>query len=211
MRVIFTIIWDVEVVQPFTSSMTLVGDLFPFYRCASQGLERLTTTSWDCCENYVSIFFKFFFFFKSLLNVLQYCFCFMPWLFGHKACGISAPQERKEGEVAQSCLTLCNPMDCSLPGSSVHGIFQARILEWVAFLFSRRSSRPRDWTQVSCIIGRRFTIWATREGDQNCASGIGRQNPNHWSTREDGDYIFELAYMYTLSEVLPPTNPCQHC
>ena len=44
----------------------------------------------------------------------------------------------------KSCLTLCNPMDCSLPGSYVHGIFQARVLEWVAISFSRRSSRPRD-------------------------------------------------------------------
>ena len=46
--------------------------------------------------------------------------------------------------VAQSCLTLCNPIDCSSPGSSVHGILQARILEWVAFPFSRGSSQPRD-------------------------------------------------------------------
>ena len=50
-----------------------------------------------------------------------------------------------------------------LPGFSVHGIFQARILEWVAISFSGRSSWPRDWTQVSRIIGGRFTIWATRE------------------------------------------------
>ena len=57
-------------------------------------------------------------------------------------------------------------MDCSLPGSSVHGIFQTRILEWVAVFFSRRSSRPRDWTQVSHIVGRHFTIWATREVSQ---------------------------------------------
>ena len=54
-------------------------------------------------------------------------------------------------------------MDCSPPGSSVHGIFQARVLEWVAISFSRKSSRPRDWTQVSCIVGRRFAIWVTRE------------------------------------------------
>ena len=58
---------------------------------------------------------------------------------------------------------LCNPMDCSPPGPSVHGIFPAGILEWVAISFSRRSFWPRDWTQVSCIIGRFFTIWATRE------------------------------------------------
>ena len=60
-----------------------------------------------------------------------------------------------------SHVQLCDPMDCSLPGSSVHGIFQARILEWVAISFSRRSSRPRDWTRVSHIVGRRFTVWAS--------------------------------------------------
>ena len=61
------------------------------------------------------------------------------------------------------CLALCNPMDCSLPGSSIHGIVQARILEWVAIPFSRGSSWPRDRTWVSCTAGRFFTIWATRE------------------------------------------------
>ena len=65
--------------------------------------------------------------------------------------------------VTQSCPTLCDPMDCSPPGSSVHGIFQARILEWVAISFSRGSSQPRDGTQVSCTAGRFFTDWATRE------------------------------------------------
>ena len=69
----------------------------------------------------------------------------------------------RKSEVAQSCLTLCDPMDCSLPGSSVHGIFQARVLEWIAISFSSGSSRPRDRTQVPCIVDRRFTIWATKE------------------------------------------------
>ena len=68
-----------------------------------------------------------------------------------------------ESEVAQSCLTLCDPVDCSLPGSSIDGILQARILEWVAISFSRGSSRPRDRTRVSHIAGRRFNLWATRE------------------------------------------------
>ena len=68
-----------------------------------------------------------------------------------------------ESLVAQSCPTLCNPMDHSLTSSSVHGIFQARILEWVAISFSRGSSRPRNQIWVSHIVGRRFTIWATRE------------------------------------------------
>ena len=64
---------------------------------------------------------------------------------------------------AQSCLTLFEPMDYSLPGSSVHGILQAWILEWVAIPFSRGSSQPRNWTWVFCTAGRFFTIWATRE------------------------------------------------
>ena len=63
----------------------------------------------------------------------------------------------------QSCLTLCNPMDYSPSGSSIHGVLQARILEWVAITFSRGSSQPKDQTPVSCIASRFFTIWATRE------------------------------------------------
>ena len=62
--------------------------------------------------------------------------------------------------VTQSCPTLCDPMDCSSPGSFVCGILQARILEWVAISFSRGSSEPRDQTQVSCIVGEFLTIWA---------------------------------------------------
>ena len=65
--------------------------------------------------------------------------------------------------VAQSCLTLSNPMDCSLPGSSVLVISQARVLEWVAISFSRGSSWPRDLTQVSCIAGGLCTNWAIGE------------------------------------------------
>ena len=62
--------------------------------------------------------------------------------------------------VTQLCPTLCDLMDYSPPDSSVHGILQARILEWVAIFFSRTSSWPRDQTQVSCISGRLFTDWA---------------------------------------------------
>ena len=68
--------------------------------------------------------------------------------------------------VAQSRLTLCNPIDCSPGSSSVHGIFQASILEWVAISFSRGPFRPKDWTHVSCVsytAGRFFTHWAIRE------------------------------------------------
>ena len=69
--------------------------------------------------------------------------------------------QRQWSEVAQWCLTLCDPTDCSLPGSSVHGIFQAIVLELIAISFSRGSSQPRDQTQVSLIIDRRFTVWTT--------------------------------------------------
>ena len=69
----------------------------------------------------------------------------------------------KWSEVAQSDPTLCNPVDCSPPGFSIHGIPQARILEWVAISFSRGSSSPRDQTQVSRIAGLCFNLWATRE------------------------------------------------
>ena len=63
--------------------------------------------------------------------------------------------------VAQSCPTLWESMDCSQPGFSVHGILQARILEWVVSSFSRGSSQPRDRTWVSCILDEYFTVWAT--------------------------------------------------
>ena len=65
--------------------------------------------------------------------------------------------------VAQQCLTLWDTTDCSPPGSSVHRILQARILEWVAISFSRGSSQTRDGTQDSCIASRFFAIWVTRE------------------------------------------------
>ena len=65
--------------------------------------------------------------------------------------------------VTQSCLTLCNPVDCIPPGSSLHGISQARILEWVAISSSRGPSRSRAQTQVSCIGRQILYQWATRE------------------------------------------------
>ena len=64
---------------------------------------------------------------------------------------------------AQSCPTLCNPMDCSPPGSSVHGILQARILEWVVISFSRGSFQPRDWIYISRTNRQILYHWATRE------------------------------------------------
>ena len=91
---------------------------------------------------------------------------------------------KSEVKVAQSCPTLCDPMDYI-----VHGILQARILEWVAFPFSRGSSQPRDWTQVSCIAGRFFTCWATEEAlVKQTAIDIPNTNPAH--------VIWGLSYCY---------------
>ena len=83
------------------------------------------------------------------------CWCVSSVLPKHLACTCAC---------AQSYLTLCDPMDCNTPDSSVDGIFQARILEWVAVFYSRGSSRPRDWTHTSCnsCVGRWIlNYWAT--------------------------------------------------
>ena len=77
--------------------------------------------------------------------------------------GETAKFLNRRREVAQSCPTLCDPMDCSPPGSLIYGIFQAWILEWVAISFSRGCSPPRDWIWVSCLVDRHLTVQATRE------------------------------------------------
>ena len=77
----------------------------------------------------------------------------------------------KKNEIMPICSNMhvsnpCDAMDCSPPGSSVHGIFQAIILEWIAVSFSRGSSQPRNWTWISCIAGRFFTDWVMRENQK---------------------------------------------
>ena len=99
--------------------------------------------------------------------------------------------------VTQLCLTLCNHMDCSPSGSSVHRILQERILEWVAIPFSRGSSQPRDRTWFSCIIGRFFTVWVTREIDklyqivsETCFIWIVKWRGEHWGkSKEDSSLV----------------------
>ena len=113
--------------------------------------------------------------------------------------------------VTQSCLTLCDPMDCSLPCSSVHGILQARILEWVAIPFSRGSSQPRDWTQVSCIAGGFFTIWTTKETQKEGKEGnffkdSGELLPNtfalNWLCQWKCTFIQSHLYQYSFIKPL---------
>ena len=79
---------------------------------------------------------------------------------------------KSQSEVAQSFPTPRDPLDCSPPDSSVHGILQARILEWVAIPFLRQLCQPRDWTWVFCIAGRFFTVWATRDARQCRGYGL---------------------------------------
>ena len=78
---------------------------------------------------------------------------YSPWNSPGQNTGVDEKKVKSESEVVQSCPTLCNPVECSPPGSSVHGILQARILEWVAISFFRGSSRPKDQAWVSCIAG----------------------------------------------------------
>ena len=94
----------------------------------------------------------------------------------HSTPALDTYRSEKESELAQLCPTLCDPVDCSPPGSSVHGILQARILEWVAIPFSRGSSWPRDRTQVSCIAGRPFNLWAIHTANLGILSANGSRN-----------------------------------
>ena len=82
---------------------------------------------------------------------------------------------KSESEVAQLCPTLCDPMDCSLSGSSVHGIFQARELQWVAISFPRGSSQTKDQTWVSRIVGTICTREVTSWQEQDVNKGLGQK------------------------------------
>ena len=108
---------------------------------------------------------------------------------------------------AQSCLILCNPMDCSSPGSSVHEILHARILEWVVIHFSRGSSQPRDRTQVSGVVGRFFTLWETRNAPKIFASS----SLNEWVNQER-HVDKEFNFRGTVSLLLPwVKTECSWC
>ena len=93
--------------------------------------------------------------------------------------------DKKERKIpAHLYPNLCDPMDCSPSGSSIHGILQAKTLMWVAIPFSRGSSQLRGWTQVSCIAGRFFTIWATRKGSVLISNAMVGEN-RHAGIKQD--------------------------
>ena len=126
-------------------------------------------TFWGCAKQVLTIFNLLVSFAVLFLTLLLLSFVSVPFyvLISYFLCSLSSVclifKSLVPCLVVQSCLTLCNPMDCSPPASSTQGILQERILEWVAMPSSRGSSQPRDQTQVSCIAGRFFTGWATRE------------------------------------------------
>ena len=112
---------------------------------------------------------------------------------------------KSESEVAQSCPTLCHPVDCSPPGSSIHGILQARILEWVAISFPRGSSQLRDWTQVSHIAGRCFNLWPTREYFTKL---VCKYRTVNWSTLAEGNKMCTLPWITDSFYISPiPWHP----
>ena len=107
--------------------------------------------------------------------------------------------------VTQSCPILCNPMDCSPLGASVHGISQTRMLEWIDMSFSRGSSRPRDRTWVSCISGRFFTVWATREALLSLRYQLA------FSPLQVSNHMLTLQRVLTCNTASPPDStplPC---
>ena len=121
--------------------------------------------------------------------------------------------------VSQLCPTLCSPMDCSSPGSSVHGILQTRILEQIVIPFSRGSSWPRDRTQASCIAGRFFTTWATRElhpclfhgfSSIQLLSRVWLSNPMDCSMPGflvHHQFLLTQTHVHWFSDVIQPSHP----
>ena len=112
---------------------------------------------------------------RCLVNTFKEHYCTRSWMNeGNLRQSFSATMFLGQGghtehlgacshSVTKLCPTLCNPVNCSPPGSSVHGISQARILEWVVISFYGRSSQPRDWTSVSCMGRWILYHWGTRE------------------------------------------------
>ena len=163
---------------------------------------------WDWVSGQISAFFFFpvatltnkkkqhmvLYLLKYLRSVLkERCTHKLGWLTSELL--ISFFPHESESKVAQLCLTCSDSMDCSLPGSSVHGIFQARVLKWVAVSFSR------DRTRVPRIVDRRFTVWATREQIVN--------NVVLMSYREEWSKDFQKWAVHTVIITALCTAHCQ--
>ena len=112
-----------------------------------------------------------------------------------------------EMKVTQLCLTLCDPVESSLPGSFVHGILQARILEWVAIPFSKGSSWPRDWTHVSCLAGRFFTTEPPRK-EQRCCYNILQRTGQLPKTNNSLTSLKCESYQHVKMSIVPSLRNC---
>ena len=168
-----------------------------------QSIHTLTTVSLHCQTSHLTIY--------------PDASCphnFIPNLIFLRKCYMSRLKwfAKEEMLVIQSCLTLCDSLDYSLPGSSVHGILQARILEWVAIPFSRGSSRPRDRTRVSCIACRFFTVcnhqgspkWFAKDShkrDGHCGKGIGSLSVHYGDILES--WAGHLLFAFTPPQITP--------
>ena len=117
--------------------------------------------------------------------------------------------------VAQSCLTLCDPKECNPLGCSIYGILQAIILECVTIPFSRGSSQSRDQTQVSCIAGRYFIVWATREAQKVWIFLLFRlkKKKSHWMavTLTRGNVCCKHVFLDHSVDVVRPTLDIGRC
>ena len=112
--------------------------------------------------------------------------------------------------VPQLFPTFCDTMECSQSGCSVHGISQARILEWVPISFSRGSSQPRDWTLISCIAGRLSTIWATREVLMNSLIWVIFFKKRGSTLEEDSQFYWVVSSCIDFGQVLVDTRSHSH-
>ena len=127
-------------------------------------LVKISVASWELHPYCLTFTWEIYLFRKKNCIYLDK----MPWYFGMRPHYALPPEsEKAKVLVAQLCPSLCDCMDCILPGSSVHGILQARILEWAAIPLSRGSSQPRDWTWVSCTAGSSLPSEPPEAGSNN--------------------------------------------
>ena len=135
-----------------------ISYLFPMLQSGKEVLVSIHLSSvWKTFQPFLCTFVKSYLSFKHFgIGSIHYLFHKLLTLIPKE--NLLSCKWKVRVLVAQSCMTLCDPVDCSLSGSSVHVILQARVLEWVAIPCSKGSSQPRDQTRVSCFAGRFFTI-----------------------------------------------------
>ena len=126
----------------------------------------------------------------------------------HKCLMLYKPVWKVKVSVAQSCLSLCDTMDCTPPTSPVRGISQERILEWVAIPFSRRLSQPRDQIQVFCIAGRFLTNWAKEPNSKlRMNSWMNKWRKQHDMCKRSRRYLLDKSGKCTEKQLFAKGHP----